>query len=318
VNEFRPEDERDMARLEELRADAVEYLRANFSFRIPDEIADGMPARDLMLVASQKGRRQTFACIVLKVMHVFHHLAGRELLFKLPVSDNDIFHLVETKVVEVVEALRAAGHAINEFAWSRKERNSLITKLLAKKDSIAARVYDKLRFRLVVRETTDILPVLRELQHRLIPFNYVIPGETVNQLIPLAQLLRSGPLSHLLPQLQEEVRPDEEFASPQNEFSGPGYQVVNFVADLPVRLDSFICQAGDPLYEEHGQVVFVLTEFQVIDEKTAADNERGENAHQRYKERQHQRVKARLTRGLKALRDDPTREIKPEKLIKPE
>ena len=302
ISEFRPEDEHDMDRLEELRDEAVEYLRSNFSFRIPEDVAGGVPVRDLLMLASQKGRRQTFACIVLKVMHVLHHLAGRELLFKLPVSDDEIFHLVETKVVEVVEALRAAGHSVVEFAWSRKERDSLLTKLLAKKESIAARVYDKLRFRLVVKEADDILPVLRELLHRLIPFNYVIPGESVNQVVPLARALL-GPLSRHASQLQEEVRPDEDFAPTPNEFSGPGYRVINFVADLPVRIDSFLCQTGDPLYKDHGQVVFVLTEFQVIDEKTAIANEQGENSHQRYKERQHAKVRARLTRGLRG--DEP-------------
>ena len=312
ISEFRPDDERDMGRLEELRDEAVEYLRSNFSFRIPDDVAGGVPARDLFMLASQKGRRQTFACIVLKVMHVLHHLAGRELLFKLPVSDDEIFHLVETKVVEVVEALRAAGHSVVEFAWSRKERDSHLTKLLAKKESIAARVYDKLRFRLVVKEVEDILPVLRELLHRIIPFNYVIPGESVNQIVPLARLLLAGgPLERFAPQLQEELRPDEDFVPTPNEFSGPGYHVVNFVADLPVRIDSFLCQTSDPLYKDHGQVVFVLTEFQVVDEKTATANEQGENSHQRYKERQHAKVRARLMRGLRG--DEPTHTTKTEK-----
>jgi uncharacterized protein (TIGR04552 family) len=314
VNEFRPDDERDMGRLEELRDEAVEYLRGNFDFRIHDDVAGGIPARDLLLVASQKGRRQTAACIVLKVMHVLHHLAGRELIFKLPVSDDEVFHLVEAKAVQVVEAVRAVGHPIVEFAWSRKERDSLITKLLAKKESIAAHVYDKLRFRLVVKELDDLLPVLRELLHRLIPFNYVIPGETVNQLVPLARVLKHGELAGFVPQLQEEVREGEDHLPVTNEFSGPGYRVVNFVADLPIRLDSFVCRAGDPLYTDYGQVVFVLAEFQVVDEKTAALNETGENSHQRYKDRQNAVVKSRLTRGLKA--HDPNERSQPFKVEK--
>ena len=63
-------------------------------------------ARDLLLVASQKGRRRTHACVVLKCMHVMHHLAGRELLTMLPVSDDQIFHLVEEKVLRTVEELK--------------------------------------------------------------------------------------------------------------------------------------------------------------------------------------------------------------------
>ena len=93
-----------------------------------------MPPRDLLLVASQKGKRRTYACIVLKVMHVLHHLAGRELLTKLPVSGDQIFHLVEEKVLRTVEEMKAVGCPVVEFEWSRKHADSLITKLLAKKE----------------------------------------------------------------------------------------------------------------------------------------------------------------------------------------
>ena len=73
----------------------------------------------------------------------------------------------------------------------------------------------------------------------------------------------------------------------QNEFSGPSYRVINFVADLPVRIDKFLCRTpDDPLFIENGAVVFVLTEFQIIDARTADQNESGENSHARYKERQ--------------------------------
>src|SRR5207248_9695327 len=133
----------------------------------------------LFLLASSRGKKQTYACIVLKVMHVMHHLAGRELLFKLPVSDDEVFGFVEAKVVKVVEEIRAAGYPIVEFAWSRKERDSVVTKLLAKKASIAAHVYDKLRFRLITRTMAHLPPVLHDLQHRLNPFNSILPGEPV-------------------------------------------------------------------------------------------------------------------------------------------
>ena len=106
VNEFEPENEDDMRRLGELREAAVEYLERHLGLQIPDEVAHGVPPRDLLLIASQKGRRRTLACVVLKVMHVMHHLAGRELLTKLPVSDDQIFHLVEEKVLRTVEGSR--------------------------------------------------------------------------------------------------------------------------------------------------------------------------------------------------------------------
>src|SRR4051794_39952970 len=189
VNEIDPARPEDMERLEQLREEAVEYLTRNFGYRIPDAVADGMPARELFLLASSRGRRQIYACMVLKAMHVMHHLAGRELLFKLPVSDDEVFGFVEAKVVKVVEEIRAAGYPIVEFAWSRKERDSVVTKLLAKKATIAADVFDKLRFRLITRSIDDLPAVLHEFLHKLIPFNYLIPGQTVNGILPFRQML---------------------------------------------------------------------------------------------------------------------------------
>lgn len=302
VNEFDPEKEQDLQRLEHLRADAVDYLRRSLNFRIPDDVAGTTPVRDLFLLASRRGRRQTYACIVLKVMHIIHHLAGRELLYRSPISDDEVFRLVERKVVQVVSEIRGAGHPIVEFEWSRKPRDSLITKLLAKRSTIAANVYDKLRFRLVLRSRADIMPALVELTHRLIPYNYVVPGESVNDILPFRKLVEESPdLAKLAPQLQQGIdfeEREDEHKNPQNEFSGPGYKIINFVADLPVRLDDFLCRVGDPGNREFGSIVFVLTEFQVVDARTAQENEAGENSHEKYKERQHERVKTRLTRGL--------------------
>jgi hypothetical protein len=42
--------------------------------------------RDLFLLASQPGPAQRDACRVLKVMHVIHHVDGRELLFRMPIA----------------------------------------------------------------------------------------------------------------------------------------------------------------------------------------------------------------------------------------
>jgi uncharacterized protein (TIGR04552 family) len=301
INEFDPANADDMDRLEELRADAVEYLTRNFSYRIPNEVAHELPARELLLLASSRGKRQTYACIVLKVMHVMHHLAGRELLFKLPVSDDEVFGFVEAKVVKVVEEIRAAGYPIVEFAWSRKERDSVVTKLLAKKATIAADVFDKLRFRLITRSLEDLPAVLHEMLHRLIPFNYVIPGQTVNAILPFRRFLDLAPAyARFSDQLQLDLDTEENENGGTNEFSGPTYKVINFVADLPVRIDQFLCRVPGA-ENELGAVIFVLTEFQVMDAETARLNEAGENSHVKYKARQHDRVKVRLAEGEKAL-----------------
>lgn len=306
INEYDPASPQDIARLEELREQAVEYLERYLGFRVSEEVASRLPAKDLLLVASQKGKRRTQACVVLKVMHVLHHLAGGELATRLSVSADQIFQLVEDKVLRTVEEMKGAGCQIVEFEWSRKEQDSLITKLLAKRDNIAAHVYDKLRFRMITRTEEEIVFVLRELLQRLVPFNYVIPGESQNDIVDLQSFIESDPyLRAHLPDLLDlsNVAPDKRIPT-VNEFSGPSYRVVNFVADLPVRMDKYLgISPDDPIFADTGSSVFVLTEFQIVDLRTSKANEQGENSHERYKERQVLRVKARLMHGMQ---DDET------------
>lgn len=301
INEFDPANPEDIARLEALREQAVEYLERHLGFRVSEDVAARVPARDLLLVASQKGKRRTHACVVLKVMHVLHHLAGGELATRLAVSADQIFQHVEDKVLRTVEEMKSAGCQIVEFEWSRKEEDSLITKLLAKRDNLAAHVYDKLRFRMITRTEEEIVFVLRELLHRLVPFNYVIPGESQNDIVDLQAFIERDPyLRAHLPDLLDlsNLTPDKRTPL-VNEFSGPSYRVVNFVADLPVRMDKHLgLSSEDPLFADTGSVVFVLTEFQIVDVRTAQANEQGENSHERYKERQATRVRGRLMHGM--------------------
>ena len=301
INEIDPAVPEDIARLEDLREQAVEYLDRYLGFRVSEDVAVRVPARDLFLVASQRGRRRTHACVVLKVMHVLQHLAGGELATRLTVSADQIFQYVEDKVLRTVEEMKGAGCQIVEFEWSRKEEDSLITKLLAKRDNVAAHVYDKLRFRMITRTEEEIIFVLRELQQRLVPFNYVIPGESQNDIVDLQAFIESNPyLRGHLPDLLDLSNVTPEKRTPEaNEFSGPSYRVVNFVADLPVRIEKHLgLTLDDPLFADTGPVVFVLTEFQIVDMQTAQANEQGENSHQRYKERQVSRVRARLMHGM--------------------
>jgi len=287
LNEFDPENDEELARLEDVRGEAVEYLSRAFAMAIPDEVAADLPARDLFLVASSHGPHQKWACVVLKVMHIIHHINGRAGLLKMSVSDEIIFREIELKVMQVVEQLRAAGAPLTEWEWSRKPRDSQITKLLAKRSTLAANIYDKLRFRLIVPTPDDLVPMIATLTRQLIPFNYVIPGESVNQLVDLQQFLQD--------RLESGPAPSE----PYNEFSGPEYRIINFVADLPLRVERLLSRADLPPDNTH--VVFMLTEFQIADKATALRNESGASSHEAYKARQNERVRMRLFRE----KDDP-------------
>jgi len=292
---FQPDEPADRARLEGIKGEAIAYLRRHFEFPIPKPVA-ATPVEDMLLLASGKGHRQLCACTILKAMHIIHHLDGRELLYSIPMADQDVFHLVEEKVYRVIGGMLAAGFPITEFIGGRKNKDSLYTKLLSKEDTTAAAIYDKLRFRIVTRSADDILPILLYLSERLFPFNYVVPSESINTIFHFRTYCESHPhLRLLVGDLQAGV--DDELTLSQNIYSDDSYRVIHFVVDLPVRLPPEVMEMAPPTAWALGPIIFVLCEFQIIDRDTEAANELGEASHAKYKERQKHAVMRRLKLG---------------------
>ncbi len=300
AHEFEPDDPVDRARLEHLRDEAVSYLRRQFDFPIPGPV-ERASVEALLMLASSQGHRQTCACAILKAMHIIHHLDGRELLFGVPMSDQDVFQLVEEKVYRVVGGMLASGLPIVAFLGGRKNRDSLFTKLLSKRDTSAAQIYDKLRFRIVTRGREDVLPVLLHFTRHLFPFSLVVPGESTNSLLQWKDELASVPGGRSLTR-EFQGSADSEAAGGDNRFSAQSYRVLHFVVDLPIRLPREVLQRAPMSTSELGNIVFVLCEFQMVDQQTELANERGEASHDRYKERQLHAVKRRLKIGSRALR----------------
>ncbi len=297
VQEFYVDRAADRARLDAIKNEAIAYLRRNFEYPIPRAVAE-LPVEDLMLMAAGKGHKQVCACVILKVMHIIHHLQGRELLYVLPLSDAEIFQLVEQKIYRVIGGMLEEGLPITEFLGGRKSRDSLYTKLLSKSETIAAQIYDKVRFRIVTRTTEDLLPVLNYLTRRLFPFTYAIPGESYNTLLDPRDYARHHPhIVDLLNSPQTNVHEDPLTGPVDNKFSARSYRVIHFVVDMPVRVPQKVLDKAPPAAANLGPVVFVLVEFQLVDHDTELANESGEASHARYKERQRTAVRDRLQLG---------------------
>src|SRR5207253_931949 len=239
---FEPDDPFDRDRLQRILDEAVDYLRTTFRYVVTEEVAQPKQVQDLFLFASGVGhpKLRRIACLVLKVMHVVHHVEARGLLHRARVSEGELCDLVTHRVDSAIDQLRREGLPIKAAAGSVKTRHSVITKLLAKNNS-------------------GLRTLAPELQVGL----------------------------HL-----EEHDRRTAAAAGKNEFSGASYKVLNFVADLPVRLPRESVEAGD------GRIAFCMVKLQLLDEETAIANEHGENAHSRYKKRQLRTVLRRLSRGL--------------------
>src|SRR5690606_37675611 len=90
-----------------------------------------------------------------------------------------------------------------DFTGSVKSRESTITKLLSKRESVATQIFDKVRYRIITRERCDVLSVMNHLTNNLVPFNLVVPAQTENSLLSFRGLIEENPrLKELVPQLQ--------------------------------------------------------------------------------------------------------------------
>ncbi len=298
--ELHLDDEEDCARMEHVKAEAIAYLRRQFEYPIPRPV-ERSTVPELIMLAAGRGHRAMCACTILKCMHIIHHLDGRELLFVLPMSDQEVFHIVEEKVYRVVGGMLAAGFPVVEFVGGRKNKDSLITKLLSKQETIAAQIFDKLRFRVVTRSRDDIFPIMQYLSKRLFPFNYVVPGQSINSIFGFRSYFETTSLGPLLAQLQPHLQstsgPNDGYTPSANQFSAESYRIIHLVVDMPVRLPSRILENAPASAAPLGNVIFVICEFQIVDRDTEAHNELGEASHDRYKDRQKKAVMRRLQLG---------------------
>ncbi len=304
VNELDLSHQPDRERLQLLHQRSITYLQEHLHFRVPLEVAKIDKVENLFAYASGKGRRihRFHACIALKVMHILHYVEAHELLSLLPISGAEVAVLLRAKVERVVRGLLERNFPIVDFTGNTKHHYSVLSKLLAKKNTQAAQVFDKLRFRLVVERLEDIPSLLVALMRELVPFNYLVPNQSDNSLVDLGTMLtQAGNLAAIRAQAstahQLNEPPETQLgADHKNEFSGPSYRVVNFVCEVPIRIDK-VLPIRSPRLLDLGPVVFGSVEFQIVDRLRAKSNESGENRHTLYKQRQRRRVKDRLERG---------------------
>ena len=302
TNLLDPNDPRDTARLEYLHRESIRYLRKSFGYRFPVEVEEPEDVRHLFLYASEQGRLnrvQILSCVALKTMHTLNHLEARALLQESAISEAELLQVVEEQILRRARALTAEGLPIVHFFGSRKTRDSMINKLLSKTAARAGDILDRVRFRIVVETKEDVVPVLGELFRRAFPWNQITSGQSTNNLVDVRRYLNQHRrVQHLLAGLQVDVNHEDRDAESDNEFSGASYRMINFIIDVPVRLDHLLERAGDPWLLQHGSIVYVGCEFQVVDQETAYLNEQGENSHAKYKKRQRDRVSDRLMWGL--------------------
>ena len=280
----------DMAYLSDLHREAIDYLEDVLHYTVPLECQSVNEIHDLFLMARhEETKLQTFACMILKIMHIMFHIRGHEVVFNTPISEAQLFQRLNNKTFAILDKMRTDGIGVVEFTSGKKSHTSLVTKLLAKRENLAAHIFDKMRFRVVLSNKKNLIQALIYLGRHLHPWNYVIPGQSQNNILSRGDLD-----SEFGPDIMDQVfgREDVLKNEQENEFSGQTYRVINFVVDIPLRIDDVA-----PQYTP--AVAFAQTEIQLIDSETAKLNSQGENAHSHYKHRQLDRVRDRIQATLR-------------------
>lgn len=307
LNGFDLDNSLDKGRLDDLLHEATEYLVETHHYRLPlpvEQPTGGVQELMMWAASPSLSREQRFSCMTLKAMCILHHISGRELLFNTAISEAELFESLSARVFSCIDHMRSIGIGVSEFAAGKKSRTSLTTKLLAKRTNLATHIFDKLRFRVVVETSDDVVFAMLYLLEHLIPFNYVLPEQSENTILRAPDVARIMQLDEqVVSRAWQRPRQGVRRRAVANEFSSKTYRTINFVADIPLRIDHVAPYAVPA-------IAFVQTEIQLVDKKTAAQNELGESAHPLYKKRQRARVRARLENqrydpdpALEAIRD---------------
>lgn len=282
------------ARLRYVFNEAVSYLEEHLRLHFPRELRSPEDVREVFLWASQYGgfrRTQILSCVILKLMHVIQHMAAADLRHRTPISEAEVLAMAHRRILRSARAMQEDGVPVLSFTGNQKSRSSVITKLLAKKEDVAATVFDKLRYRCVVREHAHLAQAMTWMTRSMFPFNYVIPGQSQNNLLDPVELLAALPAGDA--ERAQELPEGGDAAETKNRFSGSSYRVINFIVDYPLPLPA----SRHAFDIELGHTVFVNVEIQVLDAETARTNEQGDSAHHLYKQRQQAVVAQRLKRG---------------------
>ena len=114
-------------------------------------------------------------------------------------------------------------------------------------------------------------------------------------------MAKEGLYANLFASLESNGIDQEVFSErDENSFSGSNYRIINFIVDVPVRIDHVIQSSQ---YQTLGHVLYVMVEFQILDKETAIQNEKGDSAHRLYKQRQLEQVRVRLRKGGRNKRE---------------
>ncbi len=274
LNNFILTEPRAYRRIHHIYHDALNYLNS-LDIEIPKEFKELQDIKDLFRYASfLKGSKifSKISCSILKVMHILHHLESRELMYHTSLSVEGLFSACEEKVSKAISELSRSGVSIYHYSTCRENIFDRITKLTARKEIIAAQIFEKASFNIVTEKKEDVLYVLKCLITNVFPFNYVVPGYSSANYIDLISEIKGT---------DEFSKRSEVYQFTQEPIKGESqFDRIYLRADIPLDINSLGISIDEETAERLGYTIFSLTDFVITDIESQRKTEHSQDNQQ--------------------------------------
>lgn len=274
---------------------------------IPPEIMCNDNIIDLLIMASEKEANlsQAWACAILRTAHTITHVENDLSKLFMPGVKRQIFSRFMEHLHQARNGDYFLGPEDNKIKLkmfeikNEKTRESLIMKLLHKKENVAADIFDRIGVRIVTYSKLDVILVLKYFsRNHVISFANIKPSRTRNNLINVPRFLEAieEMKSHDLSQWKEEDVTEflerylqlpveekeletEKIISENNIYSSTQYSSVQFTSRQLITI-------FDPFDKKKTYQFFFPFEIQILDEESFNETRMGRSSHEEYKKNQ--------------------------------
>jgi uncharacterized protein (TIGR04562 family) len=266
------------------------------------------------LVTKESKQLQRWSCAVLRCMHVFIHSeidlynSFSEEIQKqimLPV-ENAILHSDKLFLKSEFEQIEICKFDTKPL----KSSQSAVIKLLAKPDTSALRVFDKLGFRFVTQSVFDVFRVIRFLvKNNLMSFAHIMPDQSSNNMYPVKEFLEfcDSIVHSTSKSLQNEIGDSQKIDEAlmtylkshenkffklfrkENSFSAQEFKYIKFICRRLIRVPLSMPDKGQKDFQ-----FFYPFEVQIMTKDVFDRVQTGDSEHTAYKNRQIKAARQRI------------------------
>lgn len=274
---------------------------------MPPEILFNDNILDFLIMASEKEKSlfQTWACAILRVAHTITHVENDLARSFMPGVKKQIFSrfMDHLKVSRNGEYFLGEGDQKIQLKMfemkNEKSRESIILKLLHKKENVTADIFDRIGVRIVTYNKLDVILVLKYFSvNHVISFANIKPSRTRNNLINVQKFLKaieelkSHDLSdwleedvadflekHLEIPAEDKTQETDRILRENNLYSSTLYSSLQLTSRQLITIQDYF-------KPEISYRFFFPFEIQILDEESFNESREGRASHEEYKKNQ--------------------------------